>query len=85
MWVVGFSLKGGSIPIFDAGKVRDRPALAEMQRRCDAGKPLGMFRSTETEFLLIYDCELDLCLAGDKDAEDLWLAFGIYVDRYVCF
>jgi hypothetical protein len=51
------SLKGGSIPIFDAAKVRDRPALAEVQRRCDAGKPLGMFRSTETEFLLIYDCE----------------------------
>jgi hypothetical protein len=51
------SLKGGSIPIFEPAKVRDRPALAEVQRRCDAGKPLGMFRSTETEFLLIYDCK----------------------------
>ena len=52
------SLKGGSIPIFDPAKVRDKPKLAEIQRRCEASKPLGMFRSTETEFLLCYDCEL---------------------------
>lgn len=37
--------------------MRDRPHLAELQRRCESGKPLGMFRSTETEFLLCYDCE----------------------------
>lgn len=51
------SLKGGSIPIFDPAKVRDKPKLAEIQRRCESSKPLGMFRSTETEFLLCYDCK----------------------------
>jgi hypothetical protein len=53
------SLKGGSIPIFDSAKVRDRPSMADLQKRCDTAKPLGMFRSTETEFLLCYDCGLD--------------------------
>ncbi|WRT64361.1 uncharacterized protein IL334_001293 [Kwoniella shivajii] len=48
-------LKGGSIPIFDPAKIREKPMLAEIQRKCEAGKPLGMFRSTETEFLLCYD------------------------------
>jgi hypothetical protein len=52
------SLKGGSIPIFDSAKVRDRPSMADLQKRCDTAKPLGMFRSTETEFLLCYDCGL---------------------------
>ena len=49
------SLKGGSIPIFNPNKVRERPGLAELQRKCDTARPLGMFRSTETEFLLCYD------------------------------
>lgn len=49
------SLKGGSIPVFDPATLRERPQLAEMQRRCETSKPLGMFRSTETEFLLCYD------------------------------
>lgn len=49
------SLKGGSIPIFDPHKLRDRPHLAELQRRTDSARPLGMFRSTETEFFLVYD------------------------------
>ncbi|WVF70262.1 hypothetical protein IAT40_005051 [Kwoniella sp. CBS 6097] len=48
-------LKGGSIPIFDPAKAREKPILGELQRKCEAGKPLGMFRSTETEFLLCYD------------------------------
>ncbi|WVQ97641.1 hypothetical protein IAU59_004755 [Kwoniella sp. CBS 9459] len=48
-------LKGGSIPIFDPAKTREKPMLGELQRKCEAGKPLGMFRSTETEFLLCYD------------------------------
>ncbi|OCF37676.1 hypothetical protein I316_00803 [Kwoniella heveanensis BCC8398] len=48
-------LKGGSIPIFDPAKIREKPMLGELQRKCEAGKPLGMFRSTETEFLLCYD------------------------------
>lgn len=48
-------LKGGSIPVFDPARIRDRPHLAEIQRRCDSARPLGMFRSTETEFFLCYD------------------------------
>lgn len=54
----GHSLKGGSIPVFDPQKTRDRPTLAELQRKCDSSKPLAMFRSTETEFILCYDCKL---------------------------
>lgn len=40
--------------------MRDKPRLAEVQRRCESAKPLGMFRSTEMEFLLCYDCESGL-------------------------
>jgi len=43
--------------VFDPQKVRDRPSLAELQRKCDTSKPLAMFRSTETEFILCYDCK----------------------------
>lgn len=49
------SLKGGSLPVFDPHKVRDFPLLADLQKKCETAKPLGMFRSTETEFLLCYD------------------------------
>lgn len=48
-------LKGGTIPIFDPNKVRDRPALAELSKKCEGAKPLAMFRSKEGEFLLCYD------------------------------
>ncbi|BEJ01662.1 hypothetical protein CcaverHIS631_0603440 [Cutaneotrichosporon cavernicola] len=59
-------LKGGSIPVFDAAKTKDRPELAELQRRCElaTSKPIAMFRSTEREFLLCYE------------------AFGFYVDQH---
>lgn len=48
-------LKGGAIPIFDPIKQRERPGLAELQQMCDKAKPLAMFRSTDSEFLLCYD------------------------------
>jgi hypothetical protein len=48
-------LKGGAIPIFDQTKVRDKPLLAELARQCENAKPLAMFRSTDSEFLLCYD------------------------------
>nr|XP_019049461.1 hypothetical protein I302_03250 [Kwoniella bestiolae CBS 10118]OCF28391.1 hypothetical protein I302_03250 [Kwoniella bestiolae CBS 10118] len=48
-------LKGGSIPMFDPAKVREKPSLADLEKKCLAAKPMGMFRSTETEFLLCYD------------------------------
>ncbi|KAK4686044.1 RHO1 GDP-GTP exchange protein 1/2, partial [Tremellales sp. Uapishka_1] len=48
-------LKGGPIPIFDPVKAREKPAIAELSRRCESAKPLGMYRSTEAEFLLCYD------------------------------
>lgn len=47
-------LRGGSIPIFDPNKARERPALAELARRCEAAKPIAMFRSTDREFILCY-------------------------------
>lgn len=74
------SLKGGSIPNFDPGKVRETPKLAEIQRRCDSSRPLGMFRSTETDFLLVYDCEwLNVLLRPSLIVS----AFGVFVDRYI--
>lgn len=47
--------RGGSIPIFDAAKVRERPALVELSKKCESARPLAMFRSKEGEFLLCYD------------------------------
>jgi hypothetical protein len=61
------SLKGGNIPIFDPVKAREKPAIAELARRCETAKPLGMFRSTESEFLLCYDCECPIrCKRDDS-------------------
>lgn len=37
---------------------RDDARFAHVARRCDACRPLGMFRSSENEFLLCYDGEL---------------------------
>ena len=34
---------------------RDDPRLASLTKRCEACKPMGMFRSSENEFLLCYD------------------------------
>lgn len=48
-------LKGGSIPIFEPNRQREKPALAELAQKCERAKPLAMFRSTEAEFLLCYD------------------------------
>ena len=71
------SLKGGSVPIFDSTKVRESPLLRDLQSRCESAKPLGMFRSTETEFLLCYDCEPVVAeIMVDR------VAFGMYVDRH---
>jgi hypothetical protein len=52
-----YSLKGGSIPILAPNRVKEEPAIALIARRCETAKPLGMFRSTESEFLLCYDSE----------------------------
>ncbi|WVQ82680.1 hypothetical protein IAT38_004812 [Cryptococcus sp. DSM 104549] len=48
-------IRGGSIPQFDPAKVREKPMLTELENKCKTGRSLGMFRSTETEFLLCYD------------------------------
>lgn len=53
------SLKGGSIPILTPSRVKEEPSIALIARRCETAKPLGMFRSTESEFLLCYDSTLD--------------------------
>ena len=69
-------LKGGSIPIFDPAKLRDKPALGDLQRRCEAAKPLGMFRSTETEFLLCYDCMSNQPVPSSYANHSLWYLCG---------
>lgn len=43
------SLKSVTIP------QREDPRYAALSRRCDSCRPLGMFRSTDEEFLLCYD------------------------------
>lgn len=49
-------LNPGSIPVFDSARVKNDASLYALKSRCDAGaKPLGIFRSTESEFLLVYD------------------------------
>ncbi|RXW24807.1 hypothetical protein EST38_g1012 [Candolleomyces aberdarensis] len=35
--------------------LRDQPKYAHIAKRCDACRPMGMFRSDENEFLLAYD------------------------------
>jgi len=47
-----YSFKSVTIP------ARDDPHLAYLAKRCDACKPLGMYRSQENEFLLVYDGKL---------------------------
>lgn len=44
-----FSLKSVTIPL------KDEPRLAPLAKRCETSRPLGMFRSSENEFLLCYD------------------------------
>lgn len=34
---------------------KDDPRLAALAKRCDACRPLGMFRTSENEFLLCYN------------------------------
>lgn len=49
-------LNPGAIPVFDPSKAKVDASLAAIKSRCEAGaKPLGIFRSTEAEFLLCYD------------------------------
>lgn len=49
-------LNPGSIPVFDSARVKNDAALGALRSRCEAGaRPLGIFRSTESEFLLVYD------------------------------
>ncbi|KAL7421168.1 Rho guanine nucleotide exchange factor [Cryptotrichosporon argae] len=49
------TMRGSAIPIFDAAKLKEKQSFAALKERCDSAKPLAMFRSTETEFLLCYD------------------------------
>lgn len=46
---VDYSFKSVTIP------QRDDPRLASLARRCESCRPMGMFRSSENEFLLCYD------------------------------
>lgn len=35
-------------------QIRENSAVASLAKRCEGATPLGMYRSTETEFLLCY-------------------------------
>ena len=72
-----FSFKSVTIP------QRDDPRLQSLTKRCESCKPMGMFRSSENEFLLCYD---GLCFALKLFKHSkLTLTpseFGLYVDRH---
>jgi hypothetical protein len=44
-----FSFKSVTIP------QRDDPRLEKLAKRCESCRPMGMFRSSDDEFLLCYD------------------------------
>ena len=46
---VSFSFRSVTIP------QRDDPSFASLTKRCESCKPMGMFKSSESEFLLCYD------------------------------
>ena len=61
--------------------LRDDPKHAHLAKRCENAKPLGMFRSTEEEFMLCYDgtCLTSWCL---RTRLMKYLEFGLYVDKH---
>ena len=50
------SLLPGTIPDF-AHAPRDDPRVLYLQKRVETARPLGMFKTSESEFLLCYDGE----------------------------
>lgn len=44
-----YSFKSVTIP------QRDDPRYEKLAKRCESSRPMGMFRSSENEFLLCYD------------------------------
>lgn len=72
-----FSFKSVTIP------QKDDPRLEKLAKRCESCKALGMFRSSNDEFLLCYD-------GTASPISSSWLSviltytleFGLYVDRH---
>lgn len=52
------SLLPGTIPDF-SHSARDDPRIQAIAKRVETAKPLGMFKSSESEFLLCYDGEFE--------------------------
>lgn len=56
--IISCSFKSVTIP------QREDPRLAALTKRCESCKPMGMFRSSENEFLLCYDGQFTLGFAA---------------------
>ena len=69
-----FSLQSVTIP------QREDPRLSTIIKRCEACKPLGMFRSTDEEFLLCYNGVSALSF-GVSSSADSQIEFGLYVNK----
>jgi hypothetical protein len=60
----------------------DGPLFGKLAKRCDARRPLGMFRANANEFLLCYN-GLYLSVSRSRDLCAHRLAeFGLYVDQH---
>ena len=60
---------------------RDDPRLQPLAKRCEACRPLGMFRTSENEFLLCYNGARRLHLSF-LTTDFILSEFGLYVDRH---
>lgn len=60
---------------------RDDPRLEKLTKRLESCRPIGMFRSSRDEFLLIYDGQFDIPKLSEFYLT-MSLEFGLHVDRH---
>jgi RHO1 GDP-GTP exchange protein 1/2 len=62
---------------------RDDQKYEKLAKRCESCRPMGMFRTSENEFLLCYDGELlTLILIQDVRELTFTVEFGLFVNRH---
>ena len=61
---------------------RDDPRLEKLAKRCERCRPMGMFRSSNDEFLLCYDGKLYPEFVLMSANAHGCVEFGLYVDRH---
>ncbi len=59
---------------------REDAMHVQLTKRCDACKPIGMFRTSNIEFLLVYDGKSQRIMSSDSFSTRR-LEFGVYVDK----